>query len=161
MKSVVSKEIRKITAQIIKKKQFLKRVKYSMVERQIVIEWISKPDGDFEFASINLRGGKIFFAQICFHFQQAAEKYLKAFIVANELDFRKIHDLPLLLKICPSKDPSLEILSDDCEYLAPFYIDARYPVHWPTNFSLQETQKALHSASRIGSLIKQKLKDFL
>jgi HEPN domain-containing protein len=85
-----------------------------MVEPQIVIEWISKADGDFEFASTNLKEGKIFFAQICFHFQQAAEKYLKAFIVANELEFRKIHDLPLLLKISLSKDPSLEILSDDC-----------------------------------------------
>jgi len=132
-----------------------------MVETQIVIEWISKADGDFEFASTNLREGKTFFAQICFHFQQAAEKYLKAFIVANELEFRKIHDLPLLLKIGLSKDPSLDALSDDCEYLAPFYIDTRYPVHWPTNFSFPETEKALHSASRIGSLIKQKLRDFL
>lgn len=132
-----------------------------MVDAKIIEEWISKADEDFEFASLNLNEGKTFFAQISFHFQQASEKYLKAYIIAHELEFRKIHDLTVLLKICFSKDPSLEQLSDDCEYLAPFYVDTRYPVHWPTNFSLQETQKALQSASRIRTLPKDKLQNLL
>jgi HEPN domain-containing protein len=128
-----------------------------MVDTRIVEEWIIKADEDFEFASMNLKEGKIFFAQICFHFQQAAEKYLKSFIIAHELEFRKIHELPLLLKICSSKDSSLEQIREECEYLSPFYVDTRYPVHWPTNFSLQEAQKAYQSASRVRSLIKEKL----
>jgi len=41
----------------------------------------------------------------------------------------------LLLNICKSKDPSLEELEADCEFLNAFYIDTRYPVHWPTHFS--------------------------
>jgi hypothetical protein len=41
----------------------------------------------------------------------------------------------LLVKICLSKDPSFERIRDDCEFLNTFYIDTRYPVHWPTNFS--------------------------
>ena len=101
-----------------------------------------------------------FFSQICFHFQQAAEKYLKLFIVSQELEFRKIHDLPLLLKICSSKDSSLEEIREDCEYLNPFYVDTRYPAHWPTNFSSHEAQKALQSASRIRSIIKEKLRKY-
>ena len=128
-----------------------------MVDARIVEEWIIKADEDFEFASTNLKEGKIFFAQICFHFQQAAEKYLKSFIIAHELEFRKIHELPLLLKICSSKDSSLEQIREECEYLSPFYVDTRYPVHWPTNFSLQEAQKAYQSVSRVRSLIKEKL----
>jgi HEPN domain-containing protein len=56
-----------------------------MVDSAIVREWLDKADGDFSFAQINLEEGKLFFAQICFHFQQAAEKYLKAYIVAHEL----------------------------------------------------------------------------
>lgn len=132
-----------------------------MVDAKIVEEWISKADEDFEFASLNLNEGKTFFAQICFHFQQASEKYLKAYIIAHELEFRKIHDLPVLFKICISKDPSLELLREECEYLAPFYVDTRYPVHWPTNFSSQEAQKALQSASRIRTLLKEKLQNLL
>ena len=132
-----------------------------MVDTKIAEEWISKADEDFEFAFLNLKEGKTFFAQICFHFQQASEKYLKAYIIGHELEFRKIHDLPVLLKICFSKDPSLEQLREDCEYLAPFYVDTRYPVHWPTNFSSQEAQKALQSASRIRTLLKEKLQNLL
>jgi HEPN domain-containing protein len=61
-----------------------------MVDPKVVNEWITKADEDFEFARINLEEHKPFFSQICFHFHQAAEKYLKAYIVANDLEFKKI-----------------------------------------------------------------------
>jgi len=128
-----------------------------MVDSEIVREWLAKANDDFEFARVNFEEGKPFFSHICFHLQQAAEKYLKAYIVAHELEFRKVHELPLLLKICLSKDPSLEQLRDDCEYLTTYYVETRYPVHWPTHFSREETLKALQSTARIRSLIKEKL----
>jgi HEPN domain-containing protein len=128
-----------------------------MVDFEIVREWLAKAEEDFEFARINFEEGKPFFAHICFHFQQAAEKYLKSYIIAHELEFLKIHDLPLLLKICLSKDPSFEQLREDCEYLTTFYVDTRYPVHWPTQFSRQETQKVFQSTTRIQSLVKNRL----
>lgn len=111
-----------------------------MVDKEIINEWLSKAEEDFEFALINLREGKPFFAQICYHFQQAAEKYLKAYIIAHGLEFRKIHELPLLLKICQGKDSSIDQLKEDCEYLTTFYVETRYPVHWPTRFSREEAQ---------------------
>ena len=101
--------------------------------------------------------GKHFFAQICFHFHQAAEKYLKSFVVARDLEFRKIHDLSVLLAICSASDPSFEALHGDCEYLAAFYIDTRYPVHWPTKFSSEETRHAFEAAARIRSFVQAKL----
>jgi len=61
-----------------------------MVDAEIIREWISKADEDFEFALSTLKEGKTFYAQICFHFQQASEKYLKSFIIAQELELRKI-----------------------------------------------------------------------
>lgn len=128
-----------------------------MVDIEIVHEWISKADEDFEFARVNFEEGKSFFAQICFHFQQAAEKYLKAYIITHELEFLKIHDLPSLLKICMSKDSTFEQLREDCEYLTTFYIDTRYPVHWPTQFSQQETQKVYQSTEQIRFFVKNKL----
>ena len=128
-----------------------------MVDREIINEWISKADEDFEFAKINLQEEKSFYAQICFHFQQAVEKYLKAYIIAKELEFRKVHDLPLLLKICGRKDPDFNDFADDCEFLATFYIEARYPVHWPIQFSKNEANKAFRSAEEIRHFLKAKL----
>jgi HEPN domain-containing protein len=128
-----------------------------MVDVQIIREWLAKADEDFEFARINFEEGKPFLAQISFHFQQAAEKYLKSYIIAHELEFLKIHDLPLLLKICTSKDLSFGHLRDDCEFLTTFYVDTRYPVHWPTLFSPDETKKAFQAAARIRDFVKNKL----
>lgn len=48
---------------------------------EIAKEWIEKAEEDYGFACANLDGTD-YFAQICFHFQQAAEKYFKAFIIS-------------------------------------------------------------------------------
>ncbi len=128
-----------------------------MVDKEIVREWFTKANEDFEFARINLEEGKNFFPQICFHFQQAAEKFLKAYIIAHELEFRKTHDLLVLLKTCREKDSSFEGLLWDCEFLSPYYVDTRYPVHWPTHFTSEETEKAFQSARRIRSFVEDKL----
>ena len=60
--------------------------------KEVVREWIERAEEDFGFATSSLELEK-YFAQICFHFQQAAEKYLKSFIIANELEFRFVHNL--------------------------------------------------------------------
>lgn len=84
-----------------------------MADTKVVQEWLEKADEDFNFASSNLIEKDSFFAQICFHFQQAAEKYLKSFIVAYDLEFEKIHNLLHLLEICARKDSSLNSLQGE------------------------------------------------
>ena len=84
-----------------------------MVDPQIIAEWLQKADEDFDFAC-SVIDDSPFYAQICFHFHQAAEKYLKSLIIAYDLEFKKIHDLPVLLKLCLARKPGLEILMDDC-----------------------------------------------
>jgi HEPN domain-containing protein len=128
-----------------------------MVDRSIVEEWLAKAKEDFEFARVNLEEKKSFYAQICFHFQQAAEKYLKAYIVARELEFRKVHELTLLRKICMGEDPSFEQIKHACEFLNTFYVDTRYPVHWPSNFSEDEAGKAFQACLQIRVFILNKL----
>ena len=128
-----------------------------MVDIEIIHEWIAKADEDFEFARVNFMEEKPFFAQICFHFQQSGEKYLKAYIIAHELEFRRIHELTMLVNICLTEDASFEQLKEDCEYLTTFYVETRYPVHWPTHYSREETAKAFHSAQNIRSFVKKKL----
>ena len=129
-----------------------------MVNVSIAQEWVEKADEDFEFALVNLREGKPFIAQICFHFQQAAEKYLKGYIVARDLEFRKTHDLSMLLSICISQDSAFEVLSEECEYLNTFYVESRYPVHWPTDFSRTEAENSSQAAEKIRSLVKKQLR---
>ena len=132
-----------------------------MVEPSLVKEWIDKAEEDFRFAEANLKEREEFFPQICFHFQQAAEKYLKAFIVAFELEFKKIHDLAELLEICEVKESSFKDIADDCEFLNEFYMETRYPVHWPIHYTLEEGKEAYSAAARIRNFLKRLLIDFL
>ena len=92
-----------------------------MADPQIVSEWLKKADEDLEFA-ISVIEDSTFYAQICFHFHQAAEKYLKSFIIARDLEFKKIHNLTVLLKSCLGKKPDLKILMDDCRFLNGFFM---------------------------------------
>ncbi len=129
-----------------------------MVDPAIVKEWIAKADEDYRFAEVNLREERDFFPQICFHFQQAAEKFLKAFIAAYDLEFRKTHDLGRLLDICTGKDPSFERIRADCEFLDGFYVDTRYPAHWPAHYTREEGQKAHAAAMRVSEFVAGVLK---
>jgi len=128
-----------------------------MVDRRIVEEWLKKADEDFDFASSVIEKSS-FYAQICFHYHQSAEKYLKAFIVALELEFKKIHDLLELLNICKKIEPSLSIIQDNCTFLNRFYIDTRYPVYWPTNYTKEDTMKSQKAAQNIAITIKNLLR---
>jgi len=131
-----------------------------MVDSQVIREWLKKADEDFEFA-VSVLEDSTFYAQICFHFHQAAEKYLKAFIVARDLEFKKIHDLPVLLKSCVVKEPGLQILLDDCKRLNRFYIDSRYPVHWPTEYTKEEALKARTATEHIRDVVKSALEPII
>lgn len=128
-----------------------------MVDEKIVREWLAKADEDFKFAAASLNEGSEFFAQICFHFHQAVEKYLKTFIISKELPFAKVHDLLYLLESCASVDASLRGLKDDCILLNTAYIETRYPVHWPTNYNRETADAALDSARNISRVIHAKL----
>ena len=120
-----------------------------MADAQVIREWLKKADEDFEFA-VSVIEESTFYAQICFHFHQAAEKYLK-----------KTHDLPVLLKSVLAKEPSLQTLLDDCKQLNRYYIDTRYPVHWPTEYTKEETLRAKKAAEHIRDVVKNSLKPLL
>jgi HEPN domain-containing protein len=130
-----------------------------MVDPRVISEWLKKADEDLEFAT-SVVEESTFYAQICFHFHQASEKYLKSFIIAQDLEFKKIHDLQVLLKSCLTKEPNLQELMDDCRFLNRFYIDTRYPVHWPTRYTKEEAIKARKAAEHIRDMIKSALEPF-
>ena len=85
---------------------------------EVAKEWIEKAEEDYKFACAGIEHTD-YFAQACFHLQQAAEKYLKAFIIANNLEFRAVHNLLELLEICRQKEPAIAELEQACRFLKP------------------------------------------
>ena len=82
---------------------------------------------------------------------------MKALIVGYNLEFKKVHDLTELLRICTEKEPSFLSLRPDCEFLTDYYIDTRYPVAWPAKIDLEEANRAKKCTENIRNFVKRVL----
>jgi HEPN domain-containing protein len=99
-----------------------------MVDMQFVLPWIQRAENDISSARHLAENMKPIPAEIvCFHCQQAVEKYLKAFLVYNNQEPLKTHDLTELIKLCSDYSTDFLSLSPKCEYLIPFAVRTRYP----------------------------------
>lgn len=127
-----------------------------MTHKLVVLEWLYKADEDFGFAKTSLEQTK-YFDQVCLHFHQAAEKYLKAYIVKFDLKFEKLHDLVKLLTICAAHDPSFRILEEDCRFLTPFYFEIRYADEVFITCKKEQAEEAYRRTKEIRGLIKEKI----
>lgn len=63
---------------------------------------------------------------ICFHAQQAAEKYLKAFLAFHGQPAPKSHDIKDLITRCAEIDPSFGVLLGQADVLQLFGVEIRY-----------------------------------
>jgi HEPN domain-containing protein len=63
----------------------------------------------------------------CFHAQQMAEKYLKAYMQSNNIAPPRSHDLIELLAICLPFNSSLVFLEPALKSLNAFAVQFRYP----------------------------------
>jgi HEPN domain-containing protein len=62
-----------------------------------------------------------------FHSQQCAEKALKAYLIYNDIDPPKTHDLTILCEMCQDIDASFVKIKGWCDPLTPFGVSVRYP----------------------------------
>jgi hypothetical protein len=63
----------------------------------------------------------------------------------------------MLLKKCLEQTPDLGELTGDCDLLSTFYVETRYPVHWPATFAYEDAEQAYRAADRIRSVIRREI----
>src|SRR5690606_5263203 len=68
--------------------------------REAVRAWWEKGDADLRSARILLEADPPLTDVVCFHSQQAAEKYLKSFLVYHDVEPPYTHSLTTLLSLC-------------------------------------------------------------
>jgi HEPN domain-containing protein len=115
---------------------------------EYVKNWIKRADEDLGLIEIMLNEKSFFPNPMCFHAQQAAEKYLKGFLAYHDLHTRKIHDLEVLIEDCEKIDKSFKRLNNDARFLNQFYVESRYPDDY-VQFSQNDAKKAYEAAVRI------------
>ena len=95
--------------------------------RQLVAQWMQKAERDLASTERLAGGDEPILETAAYHCQQAAEKSLKALLVAHDRPVPKTHDLTVLLARLIPLEPSLDGLQDATERLAPFATLFRYP----------------------------------
>lgn len=123
----------------------------------IVKRWLYKAGQDFGFASTSLVNGYDYYDQPCFFFQQAAEKYLKGYILYHNLQFEKTHDLLKLLETCKKNSANFEELKDAASELNTLYIEPRYADTGFKIYTREETLSAQEAARKIQQFVRKKL----
>lgn len=93
---------------------------------------------------------------ICFHAQQCAEKYLKAFLVFHGIEFGKTHDLEELTGLASEIDESFLELKDESRWLTDYAVEVRYPMLMEEPKE-EEARSAIRIAIKIKELVLNKL----
>ena len=90
--------------------------------------WFEKAEQDFKTVEILLQSNEGPPGIICFHCQQAVEKFLKAFLVERDVEFLKTHDLLQLIEgyMIPIYDSFREIIPAATN-LTEYSTSTRYP----------------------------------
>lgn len=114
-------------------------------EIEVGKQWLRKAENDLLNADNNLKSEEIPFDTVCFHCQQAAEKLLKAYLVANGSFYPISHDLILILEKILPLNAGAEALRDDLALLMPYSVEIRYPDDWfmPTEEDAKEAREAV------------------
>jgi len=90
-------------------------------------EWLRHAESDLALARLARESGDVLPGQICFHAQQAAEKALKAVLLAHSIPFPLTHDLEILLQLARQAGLELDSPLDDLPQLTPYAVETRYP----------------------------------
>ena len=118
-------------------------------------EWIAKAESDFGNAEVVLQHGKEHVVEtVCFHSQQCAEKYLKAFLQENKTSFPRTHSLIALKELCIAIDDTFENLHDILSALDHYSVAVRYPGSTATR-PMAET--AFANATQVRTFVRRKL----
>ncbi|MEM5820944.1 MAG: HEPN domain-containing protein [Candidatus Aenigmatarchaeota archaeon] len=122
-------------------------------------KWIEYANEDLEEAKEKLLKKKYRYA--CYFAQQAAEKFLKAFLIQNDKPFRKTHNILELIEMCKEIDGDFENLKkENVELLTSYAIVSRYP-EFEIEISEEEAKEAIEIAEKVKEFVLKKLKEKL
>jgi len=126
-------------------------------KENVIKKWIQKAEVDIKTAKILIESEDPPTESICFHVQQAVEKFLKAYLTYMDIRAGKTHDIVALLEMCIEKDKEFKNLDTEKLGNLTFYaVDVRYPETLYTP-SLEEAQETLELAEKVKSFVLKKL----
>jgi len=126
-------------------------------KENVIKRWIQKAEVDIKTANILIESEDSPTESICFHAQQAVEKFFKAYLTYMDIRAGKTHDITALLEMCIEKNREFKNLDTEKLGNLTFYaVDVRYPETLYTP-SLEEAREALELAEKVRVFVLKKL----
>jgi len=94
---------------------------------KIIRLWVEKADHDLGTAKLTHKYLPDYRDTIAFHCQQAVEKYLKAYLIFNNVQPKRTHDLVVLLGMVSTFESLSDELFDLIAELQDYAVEVRYP----------------------------------
>jgi HEPN domain-containing protein len=91
---------------------------------------------------------EVLYDDLCFEAHQAAEKAVKAILVARQRDFRKTHDIGELLDLVVAEGLTVPADVGEARRLTPYAVGGRYP-RFGEDVSTDEWREAVTVAERV------------
>lgn len=109
------------------------------------LEWIKKAESDWLLAASLTRRRKVpVYDHACFHFQQAAEKYVKARLEEANVRIPKIHQVDDLIRLALPLEPLWVALLPAAARISDYGVRVRYP----GNEATAQEMKTAHKDAR-------------
>ena len=125
---------------------------------QLVQQWFNKAEADLVTVKILLKDPEHNTGIVCFHCQQAVEKYLKGYLSAKNIEFPKTHDLITLYDLCIKTDKDFQLLDKyKLTTLTYYSVENRYPDEQYTP-TAQETEEFTLLAKQTKEFVLKKVK---
>ena len=128
------------------------------IVRKIVGDWVHKADQDIRAAEALLLQDPPLLYPSCFHSQQTAEKYLKAYLTHRQVEFPKTHSIREIIDLVRTVDEELADTLQPAAALTPYGVEVRYPGDVPEP-SRKDTEEALGLAREVAEALASRLKE--
>jgi HEPN domain-containing protein len=125
--------------------------------KDLAIRWFNKANNDLVAGKYMLTMSDPLADIICFHSQQAVEKYLKGFLAFHKLEIPRTHKLEELISICEEINQDFSGLYDISSELSSYAVDVRYPIEGNYEVTTEEAHRAIDIAGEIKNFVLNKL----
>lgn len=126
------------------------------IRRELVGQWLHKAGVDLLAAEELLSSERLLLYPACFHCQQAAEKYLKAFLTWHRVEFPRTHSIRELLNLARPLDSRLAEHLVEAATLTVYGVEVRYPGDLPDP-DPAEAATALDLARKVRDAVRRSL----
>lgn len=128
------------------------------LRKEAVESWLAKAEDDLAQAIHNVETDFDRYWLIAYHAQQAAEKFIKSFLIHHQVPFGKTHYIDNLRDLVRGVDSELADRLAKADDLTRYAVEVRYPATLTAaDVDAEEAERAMETATHVKNLIAESL----